>query len=352
MGVTTFQKELKAFKLIDPTERSGLQTLQKRLPTFAGPDGLVKYVVVHLDVARENHEKFQGAMIQLTDRMYSFKKWELVFAAYPITGVVNRFLHIWKIPSEDTVIQIMREGALAPDTTRLALDPDDLADQFRIAYQVVQDMIIRTEHTLMTSLSYDPENVGYQTQTILIDAAEKAYIIDHGALRGQTNVKRIKRLADPSVARGKKVDLNKEDTRLNDIKNLLNRGITDATIDGKELLFNLAGLRPKTIFENLESIAEAGKPAVGAAAPTKAKLPAYVSQLLLAMPDGNVFEVDGKALEDIARPLDMSERIKNLVGIFIRDRIPMASLPNDRQEIVGDGCACYVINLASFKTKP
>ena len=329
------------------------KTLQNWLPPFPGPAGLVKYVVVELDVARENHVPFQANMLALTDLMFSFKKWELVFAAYPITGVVNRFLHIWKIPSEDTIIEIMRAGALAVSDKERTKAKQTVEEQFRSVYHTVQGMITRTNHTLMTSLSYDPENVGYQTQTILIDANRKPYLIYHSDLRSaDARAHRITRLADAPAAHAQQ---DKQHAALPLIRDLLNRGITDARIkvDGAEaLLFNLAGLRPKTIFEDLSTLETLNSEGTLAAtgSPKEVMLPGDVKRLLLAMPDGEVFELGQKQVQGIARqiPSLKAKRVAELVKRFTDGKIPLASLPNDRQEIIGDGCACYVINLNSF----
>ena len=154
-------------------------------PSSPGSADLIKYVLVQLDVARENHEAFQRRMRKLTELMYQYKKWELMFAAYPITGKVSTFVHIWKIPDESTIIEVMREGALKPTLLPPGAAPKQvLIDyDFRSTYQAVQDLVIETSHTLLTSLSYDPENIGNQTQTVLIDANEQPYLIYHRALR-------------------------------------------------------------------------------------------------------------------------------------------------------------------------
>ena len=34
--------------------------------------------------------------------------------------------------------------------------------------------------------------------------------------------------------------------------------------------------------------------------------------------------------------------------LIIEDETPLAAIPEERDNIIGDGCACYVINLKSF----
>lgn len=337
------------------------------LPTSAGPSDLVKYVLVTLEVSREDHETFQEKMLELTERMYEYKRWELVFAAYPITGEVNRFVHIWKIPDESTIIEIMRQGALRPTLpdreriSRRALVEYD----FRSTYEQVQNLVSNTAHTLLTSLSYDPENIGHQTQTVLIDVNEQPYLIYHRDLRVRgTGLTKLNgeldkvRMRDDLRRHGEEIAAAEPDAYIEAIQQLLNRGVTDATLHkdrARDLLFNLAGLRPKTIFEDLKAVTEIddrAEHAALAAPPPSDRLafPTGVQHLLLAMPDGNVYQADEAQVRAIAKgvPASKLQRTRELVKMFVDCRIPLASIPNQRNEVVGDGCACYVINLSSF----
>src|SRR5687768_9766402 len=139
-------------------------------PLPEAPAELIKYVMVELDVRREFHVLFQQQMQSLVEIMFDLKKWELVYAAYPITGPLNRFVHIWQIPDESSIVEVMREGALGNgNVVSTAHDELTLQEEFRVCYQRVQGMIASTKHTLMTSLPYDPAHVGFQSQTILVD---------------------------------------------------------------------------------------------------------------------------------------------------------------------------------------
>lgn len=344
------------------------------LPEFAGSSFLIKYVLVQLDVPRKYHEEFQARMQPLIELMYQYKKWELVFAAYPITGEVSQFVHIWKIPDESTLVEVMRQGALEPKLP----PPNSVAAtklidyNFRLAYQQVQDLVTKTKHTLLTSLSYDPENIGHQTQTILIDSDGRPYLIYHQELsRGQHKLTKLTKQLEEIRVRN---DVRKRTTNINPkadpatsgeeriiaIQQLLNRGITDATLrheSAADLLFNLAGLRPTTIFEDLAQITpvkpkrQANRQAPPAA--SGLNFPRDVGTVLLAMPDGNVYEGNEEAFRSVAKPIPPSKllRTQQLVKLFVDGEIPLASIPNERYEIVGDGCACYVINLSSFDLK-
>jgi len=346
-------------------------------PSFAGSEDLVKYVLVQLDVPRQFHEAFQGEMRKLTELMYDYKRWELVFAAYPITGEVSRFVHIWKIPSEATILEVMRQGALAVTVPPLPQNPGKTTPErlakynteynFRSTYQSVQSMVVRTNHILLTSLSYDPENIGFQTQTILVDANENLFLIYHRDLHDTKH--RLKKLTHELETIRLKDEIKRYDginvpaasadeARFTSIHRLLTRGITDATLErakskDRDLLFNLAGLRPKTIFEDLTKITvlpQAAKGEEASPVPKGLTFPKGVKALLLAMPDGNVYQADLKALQDLAKPIPPSKYkpTKALIDILVERQVPLASIPNDRHEVVGDGCACYVINLSSF----
>ena len=77
--------------------------------------------------------------------------------------------------------------------------------------------------------------------------------------------------------------------------------------------------------------------------PKDLKFPSGVKHLLLAMPDGNVYEGDEADFRSLAKPIPPSKlsKTKLMVKLFVDGQIPLASIPNERYEIVGDGCACY-----------
>lgn len=354
---------------------------QRSAPTGTTSEELVKYVLVELDVARQHHDEFQKRMPELVELMFDHVRWELVFASYPITGVVSRFVHIWKIPDESTLVEVMREGAVKL-TRAEQPNPDTLDAAFRACYLRVQDLIERTSHTLMTSLPYDPTNVGFQSQTILLDAEGEAFIIEHSKLRaavGQPGFEGLQDISDDleQIRRSKFKRLDretKEQPRHKDplpppkqpmqikpprtdllmrLQEHLNRGSAVARLKvegGDALLFNLAGLKARSVFQAVKAEPFAGGPGL--------KLPAGngevdtpVKRLFIAMPWGGVYDVDHGALEKLVQPIPKDRRGATATALepIASGSVPIASIPTERDNVIGDGCACYVINLKSFR---
>jgi hypothetical protein len=362
---------------------------QRSAPPGATSEELVKYVLVELDVSRKNHKKFQQKMPDLVELMFDRARWELVFASYPITGIVNRFVHIWRIPDESTVVEVMRDGAI--DLGRAQLPKAGTFEaEFRQVYMGVQELIDRTSHKLMTSLPYDPTHVGFQTQTILIDAEGEAFIIDHttlrsaakeGRLKGLTDVadeleqirrsefKRLNRALEPlsdHALSGKPV-VKPDQDRLDSLKLLqmhLNRGsaVARLTFEGEQaLLFNLASLKAKSVFQAVEPAPLTAEPKFNdSKAPANGKIDADVKRLLVTMPWGGVYDIK---LEALQKKSLAAANLTGLIGTIpkthqpatanalapLLDSTPIAAIPTERDNIIGDGCACYVINLKSFK---
>jgi hypothetical protein len=351
-------------------------------PPPDNPKDLVKYVLVELDVMREHHQNFRREMHTLTEIMFDYKGWELVYAAYPITGKLNRFIHIWKIPDESDILEVMREGALNDNPVNAAA-ANTIEEQFRDCYQKVQAMIQATTHTVMSSLPYDPEHVGYQSQTILVDAYGEKFVIDHRDLRSHFRDRDIsqsledlrqklpRRLSSGRLAGTHKApDENAPDERrhhakprmtqknLEQLQQHLNQGAIVATIalnggKSKALLFNLAGLKARTVFQQLEPVEEqaAGKgPVLNRKEDGNADMP--VKTLLIAAPWGAVYELGADELGNRRvvkqiRPADR-DKVDAALGPLIDARAPIAAIPEERDQTIGDGCACYIINLNSF----
>jgi hypothetical protein len=364
-----------------PDAKIAALTALAQPPVPSSSEELVKYLVVELDVPRENHVRFQDEMKNLVEVMFDYKRWELVFATYPIIGKVNRFIHIWKIPDESTVVEVMRAGALG--TPHQAVDPGDapnLEEQFRRCYQLVQSMIVDTRHTLVTSLPYDPNHVGYQSQTILIDAEGEPFVIDHDQLRTALDISseleevrqgkdklRVRAggrtTAPKSLAElarqereGKPKPAKAPDNRslkLAKIQEHLNRGSAVARLKvGKShaLLFNLAGLKPRSVFQRLDTAEQLAKEPSFVPKGGNQSLDLPVSEILIATPWGSVYELDRAALGKLTKPV--KDENKAAVGAalkpIIEDDTPLAAIPEERDQLIGDGCACFVINLKSF----
>ncbi|HTQ06181.1 MAG TPA: hypothetical protein VMI54_20105 [Polyangiaceae bacterium] len=346
---------------------------------------LVKYVLVELDVPTKHHAEFQEKMRQLVEVMFDFKRWELVFASYPLTGTVNRFVHIWRIPDESTILQVMRKGAVRL-TQAVKRNPTTLSEEFQVCYEAVQSLINETKHTLMTSLEYDPASVGYQTQTILIDAEGDLSIINHKKLRGElppapqsssawrspdtvgidhdiaeqlellrlhrfSPVRSIDDVQGKSLPHAKSPANRLDRKGLTEIQKHLNRGAVTAQVGrgtNQTLLFNLAALKARSVFQELSAPTPASAEVTGKT--VKVALPPNVDQLMIATPWGSVYALDGDALNQIAEsiPTKRHDGTERIVKPIIDDRLPIASIQAERNEIVGDGCDCYVINLQSF----
>jgi len=371
-------------------DKPSLNDAEKVRRNRAAPPGkksaeLVKYVFVEIDVARENHREFQEKMAELAELMFDHKRWELVFASYPITGPVSRFVHIWKIPDESTLVEIMREGALdLPEGE--GPEAGSLEATFRDRYLEVQKLIKNTEHRLLTALPYDPTHVGVQSQTILIDAGGEAFLIDHGELRraaedpqtsGVTDiasqleyVRRVKftrrdrsntaRPRDPAPLKPA-LPAGAEtvsERSLMELQLHLNRGSTSASLTfeaQQALLFNLAGLKAKSVYQNVEF----PEPAEGSLA-TLGEIPTEdqstdieVQRLLIAMPWGGIYDLQAAALHKLATPLakarpDVRAATYQALAPLEAGRVSVAAIPEERDDTVGDGCACFVINLQSF----
>ncbi len=366
-----------------------LEIQQRSAPAGTTSQELIKYVLVELDVPRKNHQEFQNKMPDLVELMFDHKGWELVFASYPITGKVNRFVHIWKIPDESGLVEVMRDGAVDLSKAQLR-GASELDLVFRECYLGVQDLAESTKHRLMTSLPYDPTHVGFQSQTTVIDVEEEPFIIEHATLR--KSVGKIAGLSDISneledvrvakftrrnraneampkdksskerVAQRENKKRNekkeKESSRVQALQLLqqhLNRGSVAArlTFEGKQaLLFNLASLKPRSVYQAVEFDEKAKKVAAPVALVPKGdgKVDLKVERLLIAMPWGGIYDVDEAALQQLAQPIPAKHvsatdaALKPIVEGFA----PVAAIPEERDTIIGDGCACYVINLASF----
>jgi hypothetical protein len=348
---------------------------QRTAPHAASSADLVKYVLVELDVLSKDHQAFQHAMIDFVELMFDHKRWELVFASYPMTGTLNRFVHIWKIPDESDILDIMREGAFdrgAPP----AKDAESLAEKFRECYLKVQALIQRTKHTLMTSLPYDPEHVGFQSQTILIDADDEVFIIDHAKLRANAKEldtsKKLEKVRQTQFARrlrsqtkvpahpncqGEIADIEKAGKLelLKEVQNHLNRGTPVARLksyDGQALLFNLAGLKPKSVFQPATPLPNTDSPnlVLGRASRGNGQVDLSVKRILLAMPWGGVYNLEQDDVRKLATPIpdDQKEATKQALAPIRDGAAPLAAIPEERDNIIGDGCACFVINLRSF----
>src|SRR5215831_6283908 len=210
------------------TEKTAPSSFESGAPSSKS---LVRYVLVELHVERKKHDAFKAAMPELVDLMFSHHRWELVYAAYPVTGKIDRFIHIWKVPDESSLLEIMLEGGLSKDMLKSA---NPAVKGFNAVYERVQDLIEDTKHRLMTSLPYDPNQVGFQSQSLLVDQANALFVIDHERLRGRALdiSDRLGEVREKASPHGKLSgrQLAKGTTFEDRLVQLLSRGATTATM--------------------------------------------------------------------------------------------------------------------------
>ncbi len=73
----------------------------------------VKYMLVELVVKDEHHVQFAEQMPGIIGHITARYGWEFVYGAYPLSGRMNKFVHIWRIKSEADVMKLMVDGAIA-----------------------------------------------------------------------------------------------------------------------------------------------------------------------------------------------------------------------------------------------
>jgi hypothetical protein len=332
---------------------------------------LVKYVLVELDVRREHHIAFKNAMRPLVEIMFDLKKWELVFAAYPIDGKLNRFVHIWRIPDETTILEIMRSGALREEGVGAPGTGNTLDDEFREVYQEVQALIENTWHRILTSLPYDPAHVGYQTHTVLIDVEGEPFNIDHNDLRVLTardiaeELEALRRtegrlrgaaIHAPRNAEARRDDeLSQREHELRAVQGHLNRGAAVARVNwngGMSLLFNLATLKARSVYQKLDP-AFLRQDEAGPVLPGDGVFDQKAQGLLIATPWGGVYDLQAAQLAaPLLKPMNKGNaRLRAALEPIITGKVPLAAVPEERADVIGDGCACYIINLNSFVSR-
>ncbi len=294
----------------------------------------VKYMLVELQVENRHHLAFVQRMPGLIRQITARYQWEFVYAAYPLSGRLNKFVHIWRIPSEVDVLKLMVDGAVD-----FRQDGEDEATfNFALAYRDVQDLIRRTRHVFMAALPHDPAQLGEQTHTILIDAAGGLSIIEHAALDDRDlKIERV------PVKKGDPLDI------------YLRRGVTCGLLpaeDGYHLFYNLAALKPLSIFQVQRVIRRDGQTVVVPFPNADADLRKFRNggALKLAATNGKVYKLDAPALKKVAKaiPEEEFEKTNELLKPLIDGKVPLANVPTPRTLAVGEGCLCFVVNLQTF----
>ncbi len=291
-------------------------------------NSLVKYVLVELHVENENLRELATRMPEVVSLIVKLFGWELVYAAYPISGQINRLVHIWKIGNESSVLNLMIQGSMD-----FAEHPEnELIGHFNRAYQAIQHLIGKTKHRFMTSMPYDPAFVGEQTQTVIVDGAEQKTIFSHRTLRAREEL------------------VVKDGTRLSkELDTFLSRGVTSGWVDDSPF-FNLAALKPISIFQERKELPSTDAVDVRIPHHPKGRLPSAGPAIVVAMPWGRAYRLDTTALRKVARPIpqEAASATDEILRPLIEGRVPLANIPTPRDLPIGQGCLCFVINLNSF----
>lgn len=267
-------------------------------------------------------------------------------------------LDVWLSRANLGVKNLDAAAALARDCVVLA---ERVIETARQNYQIsgvsspflkIQSLIQRTEQNLMAALPYDPQLFGHQNQTIFVDADGALWLMEHDVLKS---------MKEAEVAADTPTELK--------LRRLLEQGATVATLKGGEagdsLLFNLAGIQPKSVFQY--RAAPAGDsldvfkmlPKVNNTA-----LPGEVHLIYVATPWGTIYKLDSAAIKKASVSLKVASEAtlentrnpeerakvgtKHLMGALLEARVPLAAIPEVRDQDIGWGYYCYVINLQSF----
>jgi hypothetical protein len=330
-----------------------------------------------------------------------------VHASYPVTGEINQFRHVWRIPRLRDILRIMKHGAFdeKADPTHVDRGVDAARRRyFRAVYWELQGVITETTHQITTALPADPFHAGYQSQTILIDRKGDSYLFTHQDMRDKWQHADIgedlerHRFARPRFRaeqdepkppmyskNTKKAESEQEyyelecrinelekDTRKNvgprksgsgvrpgeqleKIQGLLNDGAISGRVGSHRhsgqntLLINLAALKARSVLQ------EPYVPPKGVDEIPVLDVPgAPETALLIATPWGSVYDVTGEDLRQLGRYIPKSkdnsvlERTHERLKRFSDFGVPLGSVLEPRDDQVGDGCACYVINLEAL----
>jgi hypothetical protein len=336
------------------------------------------YLQAEFNVARANHTAFVKKMQEILPVIFTEYGWELIYGAYPIVGEVNRFIHIWRIPNEESVLRVMRDGAVTMGEP--SENPPDNAGAeerrlfvFKTLYGQLQELITDTKHTLTTSLPHDPTYFGEQAQTLLIDCKGHTFLIDHDRLRDKAGgkTKRINQLRSaPSWSKWKNPVIRSADLKHHGrnaanadtvLQTFLNQGALVATLTeggdatkhgpNRHLLFNLAGIKPRSVFQETPAPPRSDSEPAVAIENAKVAFPKGVTNLLISTPWGVVYNLDRNDVEELvsgipeSRVTDTARVLAPLIGA----KVPLANIPQERDALIGDGCMCFVINLSSFE---
>jgi len=147
--------------------------------------------------------------------------------------------------------------------------------------------------------------------------------------------------------------------RLEKLRNLLNFGVTHAQVQDLEgrdrTLINLGMLKPRSIQQE-GYISSSDNPDLGEIATLGIKaneLPDMANGLMIVAPWGSVYCVDKEEVERVAVKVSSeswAERpTQERLSVFTEGNVPLGAILEPRDNQIGDGCACCVINLPAIK---
>lgn len=140
------------------------------------------------------------------------------------------------------------------------------------------------------------------------------------------------------------------------IQNLLNEGVTHAKVEHKgkaALLVNLAALKARPILQQSFDITKHvrekySKDSVTLAAKAgNGRFDAF-ERLVIATPWGSVYSVNAADIKAVAQEIKEDDATRVRVAPIVEHGATLASVLEAPDEVIGDGCVCYVINLSSF----
>jgi hypothetical protein len=294
-------------------KRKGVQMAGENDHGHGHNEEKVMFLHVSLRIKPQHLSDFQEKMQLYLKSFYKKYRWELVNAAYHVTGTINNYVHVWRLPSgkdANAVYQVMTK------------ERDDAQ------YKEIQKCIEFTTQELTAAAKYDPMMFGYQRETLILDCKNAGWML---------NNKKLMKNTEPNT------------DEQNEIMRLAEEGALMARLtSGNSLLFNLAQIAPKSCFQwNELSFKESVDNENDSDQPI---FPKNIKALHILTPWGTIcFFDEGKLKKEAAylSPEEIKAALKETS--IISSKVPLASIPEPKNSIPGEGCMCYVINLASFE---
>jgi hypothetical protein len=103
--------------------------LQKTHLAVTSAGKLSYYLIDTIDVKPDQMQKFIELMYQLIDGAFREQGWTLVSATYTVTGRPTTVVHLWSIPSANSVLQTMIKLADNPTYVELMACVDSEVQQ-------------------------------------------------------------------------------------------------------------------------------------------------------------------------------------------------------------------------------